>query len=157
MPKRDLVLYPNDVLRGRAARVVAWPDRKLIADMWDTMHAYQGCGLAAPQIGVDLQVAVVAVEGVELVMANPALRHRSLADRTVGSEGCLSCPDDIRWVERFANVTVECLDAEGSLVRVEAGGMLAVALQHELDHLQGKLIIDHSDLRTHILHKENTS
>lgn len=148
--KRDLVTYPHKVLRGPTARVTAWPDRKLVADMWDTMRANNGVGLAAPQIGVGLRVAVVAVDDHELVMANPVLRRKSL-DRTVGQEGCLSCPGDMRWVERFKSVTVECLDAEANLVRVEAHGMLAVAIQHELDHLDGKLILDHDDPRAKLV------
>jgi peptide deformylase len=146
MAMRELRLLGDPILRERARDVedVDAAVRTLIADMFDTMYAEEGVGLAAPQIGVGLRVIVVdphepAVTPFALI--NPVIGARSDEfDRQ--EEGCLSIPGLSEMVERPASVTVDGLDRDGAPVRYEAGGLLARVLQHEIDHLDGILFID---------------
>ncbi len=143
MSVRQLHLLGSPVLRQRAYEVARVDDevRALIADLFDTMRAARGVGLAANQIGVARRVAVVSVEEQgEYVLVNPLIVESS--GEQLGEEGCLSIPDIFADVERQERVVVEALDEEGRRRRIEATGMLARAIQHEVDHLDGILFLD---------------
>jgi peptide deformylase len=156
MGRLQLELLGAPVLRVPAAEVAAVDDelRALIRDMFDTMYAEEGVGLAAPQVGVSRRVLVVDVKDPQVepfALVNPRLVESS-RERERGEEGCLSIPGVSAEVERPARVVVEGLDAAGEPLRVEAAGFLARALQHEIDHLDGVLFIDHlSPLKRNML------
>jgi peptide deformylase len=144
---RTLHLLGSPVLRERADRVARVDDavRRLVDDLFDTMRAAKGVGLAANQIGVARRVAVVDVgedDPPALVLINPAIRERG-DDTETAEEGCLSIPDIFGDVERPARIVVEALDRDGHAYRVEAHGYKARAIQHEIDHLDGILFLDH--------------
>jgi len=139
--------YGDPVLRKRAEPVASvGPEvRDLISDLFDTMYRERGIGLAAPQVGISLRIFVVDVEGdegerVKLALVNPRLARSS--GSVVGEEGCLSIPGIHADVRRHAEVTFEAQDESGAPITVHAAGLLARALQHELDHLDGVLFID---------------
>ena len=121
--------------------------RSLVADLHETMYYAEGIGLAAPQIGVSLRVCVLDLrdeddpEAGRWVFVNPVIVESS-EEEDKASEGCLSIPEMEEVVARPARVTVRGFDAEGEAVEVEAEGLLARALQHEIDHLDGVLFID---------------
>ncbi len=144
---RTILTYPDPFLSTKAARVPRMDDdvRKLIDDMFETMYAAKGVGLAAPQVGDGRRVIVVDVSPVEkevppMALVNPEiLSRRGMCEAT---EGCLSIPGVEGVVARPEYVTVKGLNELGDPVKFEAGGMLARALQHEIDHLDGVLFID---------------
>ncbi len=115
----------------------------MIADMLETLHAEDGrVGLAAPQVGVSLRVAVIGIPGEkDIVLVNPEI-VRKKGERPV-IEGCLSIPGYIGDLNRAEIVTVKGLDAKGKEIRIKGEGLLAQALEHELDHLNGQLYVDH--------------
>lgn len=130
------------VLRRKATRVpeVDKPLVRLLDDMLDTMYAAQGIGLAGPQIGVSKRIIVVDAGDGPLQLINPRIvQHEGLA---VGTEGCLSIPSIFGEVERWKNIVVKALDPNGEPVAYEASGLLSVVLQHEIDHLNGRLFTD---------------
>ena len=150
MPPRPLSILPAPILRQTAKPVAAVDAgvRALMADMLDTMRVEKGLGLAAPQVGVSLRVIVMecgddddAPHGV-WKMANPEIIHASdnLASM---EEGCLSIPGYRGEVVRPAEVSVRYLDADGAEQSMEAHGLLAACVQHEIDHLNGRLFIDY--------------
>ena len=133
------------MLRTKARPVDAPSEtiRNLVRDMIETMYANDGIGLAAPQIGQDLQLFVAnpsQVRGKELVLLNPVLNEAS--GRASLVEGCLSLPDVWERVTRAANVRISGQDLSGNTITIEADGLMAIVLQHELDHLYGRLFID---------------
>lgn len=136
----------SEVLR-RPADEVAGPDPeldRLIESMFETMYDAQGIGLAAPQVGISRRLIVVDVnepDQVPFAMLNPRIVESS-EDRERGEEGCLSIPGITGVVDRPLRVVVEGLDRAGKPLRIEADGMLARCLQHEIDHLDGVLFID---------------
>jgi peptide deformylase len=144
---RPIVMYPDPVLLARAAPVTQVTDavRELVRDMFETMADAQGIGLAAPQVGVSRRVIVVDVSPVEkdrppFALVNPEIvAHRGLVE---GKEGCLSIPGVEGFVPRYEFVVVRGRNEQGEPVRIEAAGLLARALQHEIDHLDGVLFID---------------
>lgn len=159
---RQIVQYGDPVLRAKGSRIEEIDDeiRALAADMIETMHAANGVGLAAQQIGEPLQLTIVDVSAVEdrpstlrlngeekdpraampLVLINPALElHEGVV---VGVEGCLSFPEITADIERAESVTAHAQTLDGERVTIEASGLLARALQHEVDHLNGILFID---------------
>ena len=140
----DIHLLGSPVLRERTAPVAEVTDevRRLAEDMFETMHAAKGIGLAAPQVGRRERLFVAEVEeGERLVLINPEI---VLAEgKAKGEEGCLSIPEIYGEVERAARVTVRALDRDGRPFEVEGMGLLARCLQHEIDHLHGKLFIDY--------------
>jgi peptide deformylase len=144
---RTLHVLGSPVLRQKGPTVARVDDevRRLVEDLMATMQAARGVGLAANQIGVARRVAVVDVgeeDPPPLVLINPVILTRS--DETeIEEEGCLSIPDIFGDVKRPARVTVEALDLDGKAYRVEAGGYKARAIQHEIDHLDGILFLDH--------------
>jgi len=144
---RKLHLLGSPVLRQRATPVAAVDDavRQLVDDLFETMRAAKGVGLAANQVGVARRVAVVEVgedDPPPLVLVNPRIVHAGDATETA-EEGCLSIPDIYGEVERPLAVTVEALDRDGRPYRVEVAGFKARAVQHEIDHLDGVLFLDH--------------
>lgn len=121
--------------------------RKFMADMLDTMYAANGVGLAAIQVGVPKRVAVIDVDpkgknSKPMHFINPSIVWRS-HEKIDHHEGCLSVPDIWDDVGRYERVKVEFMDEHGKKQTLEADGLLAIALQHEIDHLNGKLFVDH--------------
>lgn len=159
---RPIVRYPEPVLRAKCRLVteVTAEIRTLAADMLETMRSANGVGLAAPQVGVDVQLAVIdvshnpecltfmrvdgqpveMVKHMPIVFMNPQL-HLGNA-KEVGEEGCLSFPRLRGDIRRSSEIKVSCMDLQGRTVTVEADGLLARAFQHEIDHLNGILFID---------------
>ena len=115
--------------------------RRLTDDMFDTMHAAKGIGLAAPQIGRSERIAVIDVEDNPIVIVNPEIVITDGSSKA--EEGCLSIPEIFGDVERSARVTVRALDRDGKPFELEATDLLARCLQHEIDHLHGKLFVDY--------------
>jgi len=144
---RALHVLGSPVLREHAKPVKTVDDgvRQIVEDLFETMRAAKGVGLAANQIGVARRVAVVDVGDEDpppLALINPMIVERSEEEETA-EEGCLSIPDIFGDVERSARIVVEALDASGKRFRVAAQGYKARAIQHEIDHLDGILFLDH--------------
>ncbi|HEX5793887.1 MAG TPA: peptide deformylase [Rheinheimera sp.] len=138
--------FPDDRLRTVAKPVdsVTPEIQQLVADMLDTMYDENGIGLAATQVNVHQRVVVIDVSedrNEPMVFINPEIIARS--GETSYEEGCLSVPQSYATVERAAQVTVKALDRNGNAFELKADGLLAICLQHELDHLVGKLFIDY--------------
>jgi len=153
---RPIHLLGSPVLRTRAEDVDGIDDelRELIKDLTDTMYADDGLGLAANQIGVARQVAVVGSENEPpLILINPRIVESDGNEKE--EEGCLSLPDLFAEVARPSKIVVETMDMDGNTVRIEADGIKARAIQHEMDHLNAVLFIDHlSPLKRHMLLKK---
>ena len=153
MARLDILTYPNPKLAEKSTSVEQVDDtiRTLIDDMIETMYTADGVGLAAPQVGVNQRVIVLDCEPREDAEGKP-LPHKPLAivnpvitakdGKIIWEEGCLSVPDYTDEVERAAQVTVEGLGRDGEPLKIEADGLLAVCLQHEIDHLDGVLFVD---------------
>jgi peptide deformylase len=139
----DIRLFGDPVLRRETETVREITDdiRKLADDMFETMYAAEGIGLAAPQVGRTERLAVVDVEGLRLTLINPEIM---LAEGSAkAEEGCLSIPDIFASVERPAHVVVRAIDCAGKQFEVDGTDLLARCMQHEIDHLHGKLIVDY--------------
>lgn len=143
MAVRDLHLLGSPVLRQQSAEVseLTAEVRRFIDDLFETMDAAKGVGLAANQVGVATRIAVVGVQEERFVMVNPVIVSAEGKDRA--EEGCLSIPELYGDVTRPERIVLEATDREGKPYRMEAGGLLARAIQHEVDHLDGILFIDH--------------
>ena len=136
---------PDPVLRQKAKKVSSIDKsiQKLIDDMIETMQEANGVGLAAPQIGVSLRVIVLQMPEEEpFAIINPEIVKSSGGQQVV--EGCLSVPGHTGEIKRSASVTVKGLDRWGKQLRIKANELLAEALEHEIDHLNGMLYIDHA-------------
>ena len=143
MAIRKLRHLPDAVLKGKARKVSVIDEsiHRLIDDMIETMQQEKGIGLAAPQIGVPLRVVVLQISEEEtLAIINPEIVKRSGEKEVV--EGCLSVPGYSGEIKRSIAVTVKGLDRQGKKVKIKADGLMAQALEHELDHLNGILYID---------------
>lgn len=145
----DIIIAPDPRLKitAKSVNVVDDDVRKLMDDMLDSMHVANGIGLAAPQVGDSRRVIVVDISGAEeepdpIRMANPALQWVSDEERN-HEEGCLSLPEQYAEVERPESIRVRYLDRSGEEKELEATGMLATCIQHEMDHLDGILFVDH--------------
>ena len=139
----EIRVAPDPVLRQKAKRIksVDKSIHKLIDDMFDTMHAAPGVGLAAPQVGIPLRLIVISVpEEEEICLINPEVVRRK-GERIV-DEGCLSIPGYTGQLKRAESVTVKGLDLHGKEIRIKADDLLAQALEHEIDHINGVLYID---------------
>ena len=144
-------IYGDEVLRKKTKEVskISKKIQNLVHDMLITMYAYNGVGLAAPQIGESLRLFVIDVSDAKgpknpLVFINPKIIKKSGAVNSY--EGCLSFPEVYTDVRRYKNVTVKALNLKGQPFTIEAkdGELLAIAIQHEFDHLDGKLFVDHA-------------
>jgi peptide deformylase len=145
----DIIVAPDPRLKRKAARVetVDAATAKLMADMLETMYEAPGVGLAAPQVGVLKRIIVVdpARAGEEprpLKMANPEIVWSS-EEKKPHEEGCLSLPDEFEMVTRPARIKVKYVDENNQARDIEADELLAVIIQHEMDHLEGVLFVDH--------------
>lgn len=143
MSIRKITEYPEKVLGQVGAPVSEFDDelRTLCDDMFETMYDDGGVGLAAPQIGLSLRLFVMDCEGIKLVAANPEIIERSGED--MGQEGCLSLGKVPAVVVRAMKAKLRAQDLEGSWFEMEAEGYAARCFQHETDHCDGKLFIDH--------------
>ena len=143
----EILHHPDPRLRIKARPVVEFGSslQKLIDDMFETMYAAPGVGLAATQVGVDLRIAVMdaGAEGKPdpQVLINPVIVEAS--DKQEMEEGCLSVPDVADKVQRYNKLKLKAFDRNGSPYEVEVEGLRAQAIQHEIDHLDGKLYIDY--------------
>jgi peptide deformylase len=136
---------PDPILRKKTKRVTSIDKsiKKLVADMRETLHADAGrVGLAAPQVGVSLRVTVIGIPDEEDIILINAEIVRRKGQRLV-SEGCLSIPGYMGQIFRAESVTVKGLDLKGKAIRIKGEGLLSQALEHEIDHLNGVLYIDH--------------
>lgn len=141
-----ILRFPDPRLRQKAQPVEELTDeiRKVADDMLTTMYASAGIGLAATQVNVHKQIVVIDVSEQRnrpMCLINPRIIERE--GQTDSMEGCLSVPDFCATVKRAARVKVAALDRDGRAIEFEADGLLADCVQHEIDHLQGKLFIDH--------------
>ena len=149
MAKRPIILLPDPVLRRVADPISTIDDevRRLADDMLETMYAAPGVGLAAPQVAVSRRLIVLDVsekddEKKPYVMINPEIVRRS-EEPNVHEEGCLSIPDVRVEIERPAEIVVQFLDRNGKQQELAADDLLATCIQHEIDHLDGRLLIDY--------------
>ncbi|HGE71536.1 TPA: peptide deformylase [Candidatus Poribacteria bacterium] len=157
MANLGITKYGNPVLRKVAEPVTEINDeiKKIVNDMLDTLYASEGVGIAAPQIGVSKRIIIIDTNPTEasvkpLVIINPEIVE--VSGEIKEQEGCLSIPDVRGEVKRYERVVVERLDLDGNKIRVEGTDLLARALQHEIDHINGKLFIDHlSKLKQQLL------
>jgi peptide deformylase len=142
----EVLRFPDERLR-KIAQPVAKVDREIIMlvdNMFDTMRDEKGIGLAASQVNVHKRVVVMDVseqQNKPMVFINPLITHKE--GTIISEEGCLSVPNNYAKVERAESVTVVALDKEGQQFTLEADGLLAICIQHELDHLVGKLFVDY--------------
>ncbi len=146
MAIRDILYYPDPRLRNRAQAVERVDDavRRLVDDMLETMYAAPGIGLAAIQVNVPKRVITIDISehgDQPLCLINPEILE--LAGRIETEEGCLSVPGIYESVERADAIRARGLDRDGQAVEFEAEGLLAVCVQHEIDHLDGKLFVDY--------------
>ena len=163
MSIKPIILLPNTVLRKQSEPVERFDDelQKLAADMTDTMYYAPGIGLAAVQIGVLRRLLVIDVSKDEdnknpQVFINPEVVDES-DERGMYDEGCLSIPDYYAEVERPASIKVNYLDLSGKAQTIQADGLMATCLQHEIDHLNGVLFIDYlSKLKKNMVIKKFT-
>ncbi|GEM_PF-71916 len=145
MAVRKILTMDKPVLRAKAKKVSRFDTyiERLVADLWETMRAAPGVGLAAPQIGESVRVFVAEYEGEQVAFVNPEIIKRS-EETELGTEGCLSIPGYVGDnVPRATAVTVKGRNPKGKEIRVKAEGWFARILQHEIDHLDGILYIDH--------------
>ena len=148
MAVRQIRALPDAVLKRKAKKVSAIDGsiQQLIDDMVETMRQASGVGLAAPQVGVPLRVIVLQKPGEEpMAIINPEMVKRA-GEREV-TEGCLSVPGYAGEVKRSVSVTVKGWNRQGKAIRIKATGIMAQVLEHELDHLNGVLYIDHLESR----------
>ena len=143
-----VLTYPNPLLQKKATRVetVSSTEKQLIRDMIETMYTDDGVGLAAPQVGVSKRIFIAspnATPGEEMVFIN--LRILESSGTQIGPEGCLSLPGISGQVQRAKKIKYETMTENGKIVLGEATDFLARIIQHELDHLDGKLLIDRVD------------
>jgi peptide deformylase len=143
----EICTYPDPVLREAACEIVAVDGevQEFIDDMVDTMYDAPGIGLAANQVGRPVRIVVVDIQRPEceyglIVLVNPEIV--SAEGSIVCEEGCLSVPDYFANVKRSEQIIVRGLNREGKPIEITASGLLSVALQHEIDHLDGKLFVD---------------
>ena len=146
MAKLDILKFPDPRLRHQARPVERVDNdvRRLVDDMFDTMYDAPGIGLAAPQVNVSRRVITIDISDhrdAPLCLINPVILERR--GEEMREEGCLSVPDFFEEVRRADWIRFSALDRDGKTVEIEAEGLLAVCVQHELDHLDGKLFVDY--------------
>jgi len=157
---RKILTYPDPELKKKSVPVSVINDktRELVRDMAGTMYAAPGVGLAAPQIGVHQRIVVIDVSPKDeepglIIAINPVIVHAD--GESYEEEGCLSVPKYAANIRRHARVVVTALNLDGEEITYRADGLLAIAFQHELDHLDGILFIDHiSPLKREIFRRK---
>jgi peptide deformylase len=142
----DVLRFPDERLRTVAKKIgsVDKSITTLITDMFDTMRDENGIGLAATQVNAHKQLVVIDVsenQDEPMVFINPEITHKE--GKTISEEGCLSVPNNYAQVERAEKITVSALDKAGEPFTLDADGLLAICIQHELDHLKGILFVDY--------------
>ena len=160
MAIRTILHYPNKLLRQKAEAVATVTDevRALVDDLAETMYAAPGCGLAAPQVGIAKRIFVIDTANEDepsrlTVFINPEFLARD--GETSWEEGCLSFPTIHEEIKRASHVRVRALGRNGKPFELETDGLLAVAIQHEFDHLEGILMIDHmGTLKRRLIHRK---
>lgn len=144
MAIRNLRYGDDEILKKRAREIETIDDKikELAEDMLDTMHKYDGVGLAGPQVGILKRIIVIDLyeENSQYILINPVLKKAK--GEQVVDEGCLSFPNQFGKVRRPKTVVVEALDINGKKVKIEAKDLLAQALCHEIDHLNGEVFVD---------------
>jgi peptide deformylase len=157
MPLLEILHFPDPRLRTRAAPVAAVDDRvrQIVDDMLATMYAAPGIGLAATQVNIHRRIIVIDVseeKSQPLALINPEIYYRNGVEEM--EEGCLSVPGVFESVQRAAEIKVRALDRDGAEIDLQTDGLLAVCIQHEIDHLDGKLFVDYlSSLKRQRLRK----
>lgn len=139
-----ILTYPNPLLEKKAEKIKdpKSPEiKELIFDMLETLEKNQGLGLAAPQVGKSVRLCVIKIEGKTHILINPKIKSKSWK-KEILEEGCLSFPGKFIPIKRARKVKVEAQDKNGDKVTITGEGMLARAMQHEIDHLDGILFID---------------
>ena len=158
MAKLDVLHFPNPRLRKKGRPVTEIDDsiRKLAEDMLETMYAENGIGLAATQVDVQQRVVVIDLSeerNQPMILVNPEIISQEGTETM--QEGCLSVPGFFDEVQRAESIRMQYLDLNGEKIEMETGGLLAVCIQHEIDHLNGKLFIDYlSPLKRQRLRKK---
>jgi peptide deformylase len=149
MSVKEIITVPDEILKKVSDPVekIGINEKKLIDDLFETMYVSNGIGLAAVQIGILKRILVVDVSTKDeknqpIVLINPVIKNLS-GDTSVYEEGCLSIPETFIEIERPKICEVEYIDEKGSKKNLECDGLLSTCIQHEIDHLDGKLIIDH--------------
>ena len=144
MAIRNLRYDKDEILRKHSREVEVIDDKikELIEDMFETMHKYEGVGLAAPQVGILKRVIVIDLyeEGTQYALINPVIVKTK--GEQICEEGCLSFPNQFGKVKRPKEIEIVALDINGNKIRVKGKDLLAQAISHEIDHLDGKLFID---------------
>ena len=147
MTIRKIVTIPNPILRKHAKKVTTYGKnlKKLVTDMTETLHEANGAGLAAPQIGVSERVIVLCISEnqttTEIVIVNPEVVKRK--GERICKEGCLSIPGYFGEIKRSDEIKVKGFDCNGKAIRIKGQNLLGQALEHEIDHLNGVLYVDH--------------
>lgn len=155
MSVRKICVYPDPVLREPTEEITSFDEelRLLVSEMWETMYVSDGIGLAGPQVGVAKKIAVIEYKGEKYVLINPVIIEK--ANFTTVEEGCLSFPGIYEKVESPEYIKVKYYNENGELIEKEIEGFLACVFSHEIDHLNGKLLIDRiSPLKRQFLKKK---
>ncbi len=142
-----IITYPNPILRQKNQLVNDPTDlniKQLIVEMIKTMRAHDGLGLAAPQVGKNIKLCVVEIDNEVFVLINPEIK-KFYGEQKIMEEGCLSFPNKFLPVKRAERIKVKTLNEAGKKITLHAKGLLARAIQHEIDHLNGVLLIDQAE------------
>jgi len=149
MSVKTIIIEPNKLLRqvSETVEIVGKTEQKLMDDMLDTMYAAKGIGLAAIQIGIPKRILVMDLSKDQnnnkpMYFVNPVIKNKNI-EKSIYEEGCLSVPGQFAEIERPSKCEVEYLDYYGQKKILKAEGLLATCIQHEIDHLEGILFIDH--------------
>ena len=155
MTVRNICVYPDPILREPTEEITSFDEvlANLVEDMWETMHVSDGVGLAGPQVGMPKKIAVIEYNGEKFVLINPVIVEKE-GSKTV-EEGCLSFPGIYEKVDSPEKIKVRWQNEKGEYEEKEIDGFLACVFSHEIDHLNGKLLIDRvSPLKRQFLKKK---
>lgn len=136
--------YPNEILRKKSTEVkdpTSTEIKQLILEMTQTLRANNGLGLAAPQVGKNIRLCIIEIQNELFVLINPEVKSLS-KEKIISEEGCLSFPNKFLNIPRHKRIKIKATDATGKKQIIRARGLLARAMQHEIDHLNGVLIVD---------------
>ena len=149
MSVKDIITVPSEILKKKSESIekVGKNEKKLIKDLFDTMYASKGIGLAAVQVGILKRILVIDVSTKDeqkkpISLINPIIKRLS-DDTSVYEEGCLSIPETFIEIERPKICEIEYIDLDGNKKELKCDGLMSTCVQHEINHLDGKLIIDH--------------